>query len=88
MSDGERLLVEINDGITCGNGANWIIRNNMIRNVQAPSGQLAGYAVLSWFSASNTTVEGNTFVNCQRESTAPPEIDKGCDQIVKTFRVS
>jgi len=28
------------------------------------------------------------FVNCQRESTAPPEIDKGCDQIVKTFRVS
>ena len=48
-------------------GANWIIRNNLIRNVQAPSGELAGYAVLSWFSASNTTVEGNTFVNCQRE---------------------
>ncbi len=48
-------------------GANWIIRNNLIRNVQAPSGALAGYAVLSWFSASNTTVEGNTFVNCQRE---------------------
>jgi beta-glucanase (GH16 family) len=48
-------------------GANWIIRNNLIRNIRAPQGQLAGYAVLSWFSASNTTVEGNTFINCQRE---------------------
>jgi hypothetical protein len=45
-------------------GANWIIRNNLIR---PPSGAQAGPAVLSWFGATNTTVEGNTFINCQRE---------------------
>lgn len=48
-------------------GANWIIRNNLIRNIRAPQGEMAGPAVLAWFSASNTTVEGNTFINCQRE---------------------
>jgi hypothetical protein len=48
-------------------GSGWIIRNNLIRNVQAPAGQQAGPAVLAWFSASNTIVEGNTFINCQRE---------------------
>ena len=48
-------------------GANWIIRNNLIRNIRAPQGELAGPAVLSWFSSSNTLVEGNTFINCQRE---------------------
>jgi hypothetical protein len=48
-------------------GSNWIIRNNLIRNIKAPSGQQAGPAVLAWFSASGTLVEGNTFINCQRE---------------------
>jgi len=48
-------------------GAHWIIRNNLIRNIKAPSGQQAGPAVLAWFSASGTVVEGNTFINCQRE---------------------
>jgi hypothetical protein len=48
-------------------GANWIIRNNLIKNIKAPSGQQAGPAVLAWLGASNTTVEGNTFINCQRE---------------------
>ncbi len=48
-------------------GSNWIIRNNLIKNIKAPSGQLAGPAVMAWFSASGTIVEGNTFINCQRE---------------------
>jgi hypothetical protein len=48
-------------------GANWIIRNNLIRNIKAPAGEMAGPAVLAWFSASGTTIEGNTFINCQRE---------------------
>jgi hypothetical protein len=48
-------------------GSNWIIRNNLIKNIKAPSGQQAGPAVLAWFSASGTVVEGNTFINCQRE---------------------
>jgi hypothetical protein len=48
-------------------GANWIIRNNLIKNIKAPSGQQAGPAVLAWLKASGTVVEGNTFINCQRE---------------------
>jgi hypothetical protein len=48
-------------------GSGWIIRNNLIRNIKAPSGQQTGPAVLAWFSASGTIVEGNTFINCQRE---------------------
>ncbi len=48
-------------------GANWVIRNNLIKNIKAPSGQQAGPAVLAWFGASGTIVEGNTFINCQRE---------------------
>jgi hypothetical protein len=48
-------------------GRQWIIRNNLIRNIRAPAGELAGPAVLAWFAASGTIVEGNTFVNCQRE---------------------
>jgi hypothetical protein len=48
-------------------GARWTIRNNLIRDVRAPSGQFAGPAVLVWNHASDTIVEANTFVNCQRE---------------------
>jgi hypothetical protein len=48
-------------------GTNWIIRDNLIRNIRAPQGEQAGPAVLAWFSASGTIVEGNTFINCQRE---------------------
>jgi Right handed beta helix region len=48
-------------------GTGWAIRNNMFRNIRAPSGQLAGPAILVWNGSSNTTVEGNTFIDCQRE---------------------
>jgi hypothetical protein len=45
----------------------WIIRNNLFRNLQAPAGQRTGPAVLVWNASSAALVEGNTFVNCQRE---------------------
>jgi Right handed beta helix region len=48
-------------------GTGWTIRHNAFRNIRAPSGQLAGPAVLIWNGSSNTTVEGNTFIDCQRE---------------------
>jgi hypothetical protein len=47
-------------------GANWRIRNNLFRNLQAPAGQLIGPAVLVWRGSSNTITEGNTFLNCGR----------------------
>ncbi|RPJ84791.1 MAG: hypothetical protein EHM13_03100, partial [Acidobacteria bacterium] len=48
-------------------GSRWVIRNNLIRNVRPAGGELGGPAVLVWNSASGTIVEGNTFVNCQRD---------------------
>jgi hypothetical protein len=47
-------------------GANWRIRNNLFRNLQAPAGQEIGPAVLVWRGSSNTITEGNTFLNCGR----------------------
>jgi hypothetical protein len=55
------------NGVDVLGGAGWIIRDNLFRNVHAPDGQLAGPTILMWQGARDTTVEGNTFVNCQRE---------------------
>lgn len=55
------------NGVDVHTGRNWIVRNNLFRNIAAPPGMLAGPAVLMWNGSSNSTVEGNTFINCQRE---------------------
>jgi len=55
------------NGVDVHTGANWIIRHNLFRNIRAPQGQLAGPAVLMWNGSSNTLVDANTFVDCQRE---------------------
>jgi hypothetical protein len=55
------------NGIDVHTGQNWIIRNSMFRNIRAPLGQLAGPAILMWNNSSNSTAEGNTFIDCQRE---------------------
>jgi hypothetical protein len=54
------------NGIDVHGGAGWIIRQNRFRNIQAPSGQLAGPAVLMWNGSRDTITEGNQFVNCAR----------------------
>jgi hypothetical protein len=48
-------------------GAGWIVRNNLFRNMRAPQGQLAGPAILMWNASRDSVVEGNTFIDCQRE---------------------
>jgi hypothetical protein len=56
------------NGIDVHTGAGWTIRHNLFRNLRAPAGAgLAGPAILMWNSSSNATVEGNTFIDCQRE---------------------
>jgi hypothetical protein len=55
------------NGVDVHAGSNWIVRHNLFRNIRAPQGLLAGPAVLMWNGTSNSIVEGNTFVNCQRE---------------------
>ena len=56
------------EGIDVHHGANWIIRNNVFRNFRVPAG--ATYVnrpgVLMWGGSRNTTVYGNTFINCER----------------------
>jgi hypothetical protein len=55
------------NGVDVHTGRNWLIRNNLFRNIRAPQGQLAGPAILMWNASSGTIAEGNTFINCQRE---------------------
>ena len=55
------------NGVDVHTGSGWIVRNNLFRNIVAPSGALAGPAVLIWNGSSGAIVEGNTFLNCQRE---------------------
>lgn len=54
-------------GVDVHTGTGWRIRHNLFRNLRAPAGQLLGPAILVWNYSSGTEVEGNTFVNCQRE---------------------
>jgi hypothetical protein len=54
------------NGVDVHTGDNWIIRHNLFRNIRSPQG-LAGPAILMWNASTNTLVDGNTFLNCQRE---------------------
>src|SRR5262249_31733712 len=54
------------NGVDVHSGANWIIRDNLFRNIVSPPGGLAGPALLMWNHSSNTLTERNTFVNCAR----------------------
>ena len=47
-------------------GADWVIRDNVFRNIRAPVGQLAGPAILMWRNSLNTVVERNQFIECDR----------------------
>jgi hypothetical protein len=58
---------EYTNGVDVHTGTNWVIRNNLFRNIRAPEGQLAGPAVLMWNGSTGTITDGNTFMNCQRE---------------------
>ncbi|HEY7313483.1 MAG TPA: Ig-like domain-containing protein, partial [Gemmataceae bacterium] len=62
------------NGIDVHAGQNWIIRDNLFKNITTTNpltttngGALAGPAILFWNGSSNATVENNTFINCQRE---------------------
>jgi hypothetical protein len=55
------------NGVDVHTGRNWSVRHNLFRNIRAPQGQLAGPAILMWNASAGSVVEGNTFINCQRE---------------------
>jgi hypothetical protein len=54
------------NGVDVHTGDNWIIRHNLFRNIRAAAA-LAGPAILMWNGSTNSIVDGNTFINCQRE---------------------
>lgn len=55
------------NGVDVHTGSDWIVRRNIFRNIRAPQGQLAGPAILMWNGTTNSIVDGNTFIDCQRE---------------------
>ena len=54
------------NGIDILNAHDWIIRDNVIRNIKAAPGaeELAGPAILAWHESSNTIVERNQIIDC------------------------
>ncbi len=46
--------------------AGWTIRDNVFRRIRAPRGQLAGPAVLVWRNSTDTVVERNRIIDCDR----------------------
>ncbi len=54
-------------GIDLLNCHNWIIRDNIIRNIKhnpSLTSTLAGAAILAWYQSSNTIVERNRIIEC------------------------
>jgi hypothetical protein len=52
-------------GVYLLGAANWIVRDNTLRNIAAPAGQTAWPAIVARSGSSNSRVERNLFINCQ-----------------------
>jgi hypothetical protein len=61
-----RARSDYTNGVDVLAGADWVIRDNVFRNIRAPAGQLAGPAVLMWRNSLDTVVERNLFIECDR----------------------
>ena len=53
-------------GLDIHEGDNWLVSDNIFRNIASPSGSLAEHAVHFWDFSTNNTVERNAIYNCDR----------------------
>jgi hypothetical protein len=53
-------------GMSVHRAANWVVRNNLFRNIRGPKGDPnVGGCIDFWNGSRDTTVEGNVIVNCR-----------------------
>jgi len=53
-------------GIDCHAGKNWVIKENVFRDIVSPEANLAEHAIHFWSDAENTIAIGNLITNCDR----------------------
>jgi hypothetical protein len=53
-------------GVDAHQAANWQVRYNTFKNIRSPEADFAEHAIHFWSFSSNTIVEGNTIINCDR----------------------
>ncbi len=53
-------------GIDIHHGENWIVKNNIFKNIRNPGGRLTEGAIHFWNNSNNILVEDNKIINCDR----------------------
>jgi len=53
-------------GLDIHKGDNWLVRDNVFKNIVSPSEAVAEHAVHFWISSANNIVERNWIINCDR----------------------
>lgn len=62
----DRARSDYTNGVDVLAGSNWTVRDTLFERIRAPSGQLAGPAVLMWRNTIGSVIERNVFVDCDR----------------------